>query len=79
MASLRCRSRNVLHFRREVASRIWCRERFSIFAIEVDRFLGNLAKFVEHDLFVVAMATAKVQAGRATDITLIFFGPLNDF
>jgi hypothetical protein len=64
---------------RQIAS-CCCRwKRFPVCTIEHDRFINDLAKLVEYSAFIAAVASARNQSGRTTDVDLIFFRPLDDF
>ena len=45
--------------------------------VELDRFLDELAEFLEDFYLVEAMASAVKKIGAAPDVDLVFFGPLN--
>ncbi|MDD4267442.1 MAG: hypothetical protein GXY25_04655 [Pirellulaceae bacterium] len=45
---------------------------------KLDCLFDNLAQLSENRFLILAMATAKEQAGAASDVALIFIGPLNN-
>jgi hypothetical protein len=54
-------------------------KRLAIRAIERDRFVDNVANFIEYGAFVVAVTASEQKARRAPDIGLVFFRSFNDF
>src|SRR5690606_13849471 len=46
--------------------------------VELDRFLHDLAKLLEHDSFVIAVAPAQDQPRCTSDVAFVLRGPLND-
>jgi len=69
--SHRLPSRDILHPVDKVTARCRCRKGLAFRFINLDCFLHNLAKLFEHGLFVVTMATAPDQAGRAADVAVV--------
>jgi hypothetical protein len=69
---------DILHLVCEVAPRSRRWQRLPVPVVQGNRFLHDLAQLVEHRLFIAAVATTVYQAGRASDVALIFVRPFDD-
>nr|CAJ74740.1 unknown protein [Candidatus Kuenenia stuttgartiensis] len=70
---------DALHTVCEVTAGSSRRQKYSFFPIQFDGFLNNLTKFFKDPLLVIAVTTSINQSRRTPYITLIFFGPFDDF
>jgi hypothetical protein len=61
-----------------LAARGCRRQRLTIRLVKLDRFLDDLAQFVEDLPFIVAVPAALDQAGSAAYVALVLVGPGND-